>query len=68
MPNRDGTGPMGDGRLGRGMGNCAASRKSTDSQDGSVQNTQYNLMDFGVELITSLIYKFISNRDNNKRK
>ncbi len=25
MPNRDGTGPMGDGRLGRGMGPCAKS-------------------------------------------
>ncbi|MDD2597116.1 MAG: DUF5320 domain-containing protein [Candidatus Cloacimonetes bacterium] len=25
MPNRDGTGPMGDGRPGRGMGPCAKS-------------------------------------------
>ncbi|MDD2507287.1 MAG: DUF5320 domain-containing protein [Candidatus Cloacimonetes bacterium] len=28
MPNRDGTGPLGDGRLGRRMGNCFFSRST----------------------------------------
>lgn len=28
MPNRDGSGPFGDGRPGRGLGNCAKSDNS----------------------------------------
>ncbi len=53
MPNRDGTGPAGDGRPGRGLGNCGKVRSSdsrvTDASAGR------SLVDIGAEFLAYLI-------------
>lgn len=43
MPNRDGTGPTGQGpRTGRGMGNCPPSKKSKASANASLKKCTGN--------------------------
>jgi hypothetical protein len=67
MPNRDGSGPRGDGRMGRGLGNCKPSTKAgiTNSKPG---NTRYNLVEIGADLLVSAIYKLLSHKSSDERR
>lgn len=65
MPNRDGTGPSGDGRPGRGLGNCGKVR-STGSRLTNA-NEARSLVDIGADFLTYLIRNIISKKNDTKR-
>ena len=64
MPNRDGTGPSGDGRPGRGLGNCGKSRlKSSATRDTS----ERRIIDTGAEILVDLVKALITKKTDKKR-
>lgn len=67
MPNRDGTGPYGDGRQGRGLGNCGSSRGTA-----GVRGTERNLANrgyanTGIALLVDAIRYFLSKKPRDRR-
>jgi hypothetical protein len=67
MPNRDGTGPMGDGRLGRGLGNCRTPRRSERSIRGVNDSNHSGFANSGIELLVDAI-KYLINRKNSSNR
>lgn len=64
MPNRDGTGPSGDGRPGRGLGNCGKSRL----KPSATQNTsERRIIDTGAEILVDLVKTLITKKTDKKR-
>ncbi len=68
MPNRDGTGPFGDGRLGRGLGNCRSSNSYYTNSGSTNRASRFNLLGFGAELLYSALYKLIDRKAITKRR
>jgi hypothetical protein len=66
MPNKDGTGPMGNGTPGKGMGNCGKSRWPGSAVKGN-NNRSRSLLDSGADLLVYLIKNLITKKTNNKR-
>ncbi|MCB5252091.1 MAG: DUF5320 family protein [Candidatus Cloacimonadaceae bacterium] len=68
MPGFDGTGPFGDGRPGRGRGNCRFSRRSMNLDRGvnTIDNRGY--ANSGIRLLTDSIRRLINNKNTNKRR
>lgn len=68
MPNRDGSGPFGDGRPGRGLGNCSKSRNTViNSQRNSSLNSR-GFANNGIALLADALKYFLTNRKNNNRR
>jgi hypothetical protein len=65
MPNRDGTGPRGDGRPGRGLGPCG---RSGVSFWGVRSNEASGLVVRGISLFAEIIRAMIASKNNNKRR
>ena len=68
MPGFDGTGPYGDGRPGKGRGNCRFSRRSINTNVGvnNIDNRGY--ANSGIMLLADTIRNFISNKNKNRRR
>lgn len=64
MPNRDGTGPHGDGRPGRGLGNCG---RSSSSLQGTRQSADRSVWASGAELVVDIIKALMAKNKTNKR-
>jgi len=65
IPNFDGTGPFGDGRQGRGLGNCGRSAKT---QTGLRQFSDHSIWGNSIILIADIINKLISKKPKNLRR
>jgi len=72
MPNRDGSGPYGDGRPGRGLGPCGrisnASRGNRRGLFGSRQNIQLTSTGEKSTSLRSLAYEVLMRLLNNGGK
>lgn len=68
MPNRDGTGPRGDGSPGRGLGNCTNSRRVGNQQSGFSGSNRGSLLRYGTDLLVNAIYKMLSKRTTTRRR
>lgn len=67
MPNRDGSGPFGDGRPGRGLGNCATSRRTSMTP---TSNRDYNNRGYasnGISILVEAVRYFLNRKSNNRR-
>jgi len=64
MPNRDGTGPTGDGRPGRGLGNCGKSPR----RSSITRNTEERrIVESGAELLINIVRSLLNKKTNQKR-
>lgn len=68
MPNRDGTGPMGDGRSGRGMGNCQNSGRSQKQILGVNNSNHSGFANSGIELLVNAIRYLIKRKNAAHRR
>ncbi|MCB5246986.1 MAG: DUF5320 domain-containing protein [Candidatus Cloacimonetes bacterium] len=67
MPNRDGTGPYGDGRQGRGLGNCGNSRRTTQLQGSEKNLDNRGYANTGIALLVEAIRYFLSKKPRDRR-
>ncbi len=68
MPGFDGTGPFGDGRLGKGRGNCRFSRRSMDTNRRINDTDNRGFANSGIRLLADTFRNLITNKNNNKRR
>lgn len=68
MPGRNGTGPLGDGSPGRGLGTCGRGRWNLTSAKSNVKAGDRSLLESGAELIAYLLRSIITKRLNNRRR
>ncbi len=68
MPGFDGTGPFGDGRPGKGRGNCRKSQRSTNAirETNEISNSGY--ANSGIKLLADTFRNLITNKNTNKRR
>jgi hypothetical protein len=71
MPNRDGTGPAGDGRPGRGMGNCGKNRTAQTGTNrtvisGSDRTNNGGIVEHGALLLLDIIKAMLSKKKTDK--
>jgi len=67
MPNRDGSGPFGDGRLGKGLGNCLKSRRTGIARMRGNNNDTRGIANSGITLLKDAIRYFLTRQENNRR-
>lgn len=67
MPGRDGTGPLGDGRMGRGLGPCGKRRQRNTLANDFTDSGNRNLISSGAEFFLHLIKSIMDNRSRDKR-
>jgi hypothetical protein len=67
MPNRDGTGPYGNGRPGRGMGNCFTPRRSNMNTPGTGITGTRGYANIGVSQFMDAI-RYLINRKSIQRR
>ncbi len=67
MPNRDGTGPYGDGRQGRGLGNCGNSRRSANAVGNEKKLDNRGYANTGITLLVDAIRYFLSKKPRDRR-
>ncbi len=67
MPNRDGSGPFGDGRPGRGLGNCTNSRRSVFSSQNNKTYSGRGYANGGVTLLVDALRYFFNRQSRNRR-
>ncbi|MGC9362429.1 MAG: DUF5320 domain-containing protein [Candidatus Syntrophosphaera sp.] len=65
MPNRDGTGPAGDGRPGRGLGNCGKNRTDLSRADRSNNG---GIVEHGALLLLDIIKSLMNKKSNKDRR
>ncbi len=63
MPNRDGTGPTGDGCPGRGLGNCGKSPRRSSITRNSEER---RIVESGAELLINIVRSLLK-KTNQKR-
>ncbi|NLW19409.1 MAG: DUF5320 domain-containing protein [Candidatus Cloacimonetes bacterium] len=68
MPGRDGTGPLGDGRIGRGLGPCGKGRQRRDLTKDFNDSGSRNLISSGAEFFIRLIESIMDRRSIDKRR
>ncbi|MCB5271022.1 MAG: DUF5320 domain-containing protein [Candidatus Cloacimonetes bacterium] len=68
MPGFDGTGPFGDGRPGKGMGNCRKSRRSTNAIRETNDTNNSGFANEGIKLLADTFRNLINNKNTNKRR
>ena len=67
MPNRDGTGPYGDGRPGRGLGTCGFDSRKGLAARGQARAGSRMLLESGALALLCLIKHIINKKTNTKR-
>lgn len=67
MPNRDGSGPSGDGRLGRGLGNCATSRRTNLTPANSRDYNNRGYVSSGISILMDAVSYLLNRKSNNRR-
>lgn len=65
MPNRDGSGPLGDGRPGRGFGNCSTSRKTGLVPGSAKISSSRGYANIGITLFVDAI-RYMINKQSKK--
>jgi hypothetical protein len=68
MPGFDGTGPFGDGRPGKGRGNCRFSRRSMNTLTGTHNTDNRGYANSGIRLLADSFRNLIANKNTNKRR
>lgn len=68
MPRRDGTGPLGDGRIGRGLGTCGKGRQRRALTNDFNDSGNRNLISSGAEFFLWLIKSIMDHRSKDKRR
>ncbi len=67
MPNRVGSGPYGDGRPGRGLGNCANSRKTNIASGSRGNYTNSGFANNIIPLVLEAIRYLLTKKSGNRR-
>ncbi|MCB5224904.1 MAG: DUF5320 domain-containing protein [Candidatus Cloacimonadaceae bacterium] len=67
MPGRDGTGPLGDGRMGRGLGPCGKRRQRNTLANDLNDSGSRNLIGSGAGFFIWLIKSIMDYKSKNKR-
>lgn len=68
MPGRDGTGPLGDGRFGRGLGPCGKGRQRRALTNEFNDSGNRNLISSGAEFFLWLIKSIMDRRSKDTRR
>lgn len=66
MPRRDGSGPFGDGRPGRGLGNCPRSRKANMTPANNRDYNNRGYANAGISILVDAVRYLLKPKENRR--